>query len=73
MRKTEIVCDKCQRPMSYNGWIAIIRYPKIKKAVRWQIQEIPTGNPSGYDYCNMDMELCSDCTKKLKKWLKSET
>lgn len=70
MRKTEMLCDRCKRPITYQGWIAIINYPKIKKATKWKINEIFNGNPSGYDYCNMDTELCADCTKKLKKWLK---
>ena len=72
MKKTEILCDRCKQPMTYNGWVAIIKYPKLKRAVRWRITEIFNGNPSGYDYCDIDRELCADCTKKLKKWLKGE-
>ena len=70
MKKTEILCDRCNKPMTYTGWVAIIKYPKIKKAVRWKITEIFNGNPSGYDYSDLNTELCADCTKQLKEWLK---
>lgn len=70
MQKKIITCDRCGKLITYSGWTAIIKYPKIKKATYWKIVEIFNGNPSGYDYCNMNVELCADCTDQLEKWIK---
>ena len=72
MKITKILCDRCQKPMTYNGWTAIIKYPKVKRCVSWQIRELFYGNISGYEYCNLNTELCADCSKQLKQWLKGE-
>lgn len=70
MTEKRTLCDRCKQPITYNGWTAIIKFPKIKKGTYWKIVEILNGNPSGYDYCDMNTELCADCTEQLKKWLK---
>lgn len=70
MRQTIILCDRCKKPIEYIGWTGVLREPKPKRLF---ITEIFNGNPSGYDYCDNNRELCADCMKSFKKWLKAET
>lgn len=60
------VCDRCGKKMTYSGWTAMVRTHRFK------ITELFNGNPSGYDYCDEYIELCSRCTAKLKDFLKGD-
>lgn len=70
MIETTHICDRCKKSITYQGWTAIIRNPKLKKGILWRVNESFNCNYSGFDYVNSDFELCADCTKELKQWLK---
>lgn len=69
MKQTIILCDRCKKPIEYAGWTGILITPKPKRVF---IREIFNGNPSGYDYCDIQRELCADCMKSFSKWLKAD-
>lgn len=60
------ICDRCGKEMKYIGWTSILRKPK-----RMQWTRYFNGNPSGYEYCKREIELCADCTKALEKFMRS--
>lgn len=57
-------CDRCKKPIVYSGWTALLKRP-----AKISIRKIRNGNPSGYDYSDLNCELCSECTKALEKFL----
>lgn len=69
MKITMIKCDRCKKEIKYIGWTAKITPNPLK---RFKITKIYNGNPSENDYLDDYVELCQDCTKELKKWLKGE-
>ncbi len=64
-----ITCDRCGKQFEYRNeeWAAILRARKLKK---FRVIKLFYGNMSGYDYAEYDYDLCSECTKKLEKFLR---
>lgn len=64
-----IKCDRCGKQFEYRNekWAAIIRARKLKK---FRVIKLLYGNLSGYDYTQEDYDLCGECTKKLREFLK---
>ena len=64
-----ITCDRCGKQFEYRNktWAAILRARKLKK---FRVIKLFHGNLSGYDYMEEDYDLCDECTKKLKEFLK---
>ena len=58
------VCDRCGKPIKYIGWTAFISKPKKVK-----IRKILNGNPTGYNYTDVNLELCRECTDDLDKFM----
>lgn len=58
------VCDRCGRDIKYFGWTS-----KIKGFRPFFIIKLFNGNPDGYSYTEECIELCSDCTKALEKFM----
>lgn len=54
------VCDRCGKETAYSGWTVKI------------FCLLHNGNPDEYRYSNCSYELCSECTQKLKKFLRNE-
>lgn len=67
MTRSEILCDRCGKPMVYEGWTGMIkRYPK-----RIFLRKLFNGNPDGYSYSDHNLDLCRDCCKSFHKWVES--
>ena len=64
-----ITCDRCGKQFEYRNekWAAILRARKLKK---FRVIKLLYGNLSGYDYTQEDYDLCGECTKKLREFLK---
>ena len=60
------ICDRCGCEIKYHGWTAL-----IKGFRKFFIRKLYNGNPDGYSYNDWDVELCSDCTKELERFIKS--
>lgn len=59
------ICDRCGKRIIYIGWTSILRKPK-----RIQWTQYFNGNPSGYEYCKQEIELCAECTKALNEFMR---
>ena len=57
---SKTVCDRCGKEIKYLGWTSKI----------FRVRKIFNGNPSGYDYSDCTWELCNECTKGLKEFMK---
>ena len=68
---TQKVCDRCGKPLGYNGWTAKIKNA-FKRGKRVKITEYFNGNPDGYSYVNSEYEMCADCTRRLKIFLREK-
>lgn len=66
MTETKTLCDRCHRPMMYTGWTGIVKqYPK-----RLFLRKLFNGNPDGYSYSDLHIDLCRECCKSLDQWVK---
>lgn len=65
------VCDRCGKEMVYSGWTAKIKNMK-RIGCEFILRSLLNGNPDGYSYSDCSYELCSECTLKLKKFLRNE-
>lgn len=59
------VCDRCGKEMKYWGWTTGLFRNKIKVVFSHN------GAMSG-EYLDREYELCVDCTKEFKEFLKGE-
>ena len=66
MTRKVTTCDRCGKAIEYRGWTGFLKNPKPKRLF---ITEILNGNPSGYDYWNIDRELCAECMKSFERWM----
>lgn len=65
---TQHCCDRCGKEIKYIGWTGRFRLSRKLSVVM-----IHNGNNSGYEYSEDDKELCADCVKSYKEWLKGYT
>ena len=65
---TEVICDRCGKPLKYIGWTANLRNV-FKRGKTVKITKFYNGNSDGYSYSESQYELCADCTKELKVFL----
>ena len=65
------ICDRCRKEIEYKGWTAKLKNV-FRKGKHIKISETYNGNPTGYDYCNREYELCASCTKKLEDFLNNK-
>ena len=68
-RVTKTICDRCGEEIVYRGWTSKLHFAK-KFPFRFRILKLKNGNPSGYDYSELDCELCAKCTMKLSAFLR---
>lgn len=68
-RVTNIICDRCGEEIVYRGWTSKLHFKK-KFPFCFRILKLNNGNPSGYDYSELDCELCAKCTMKLSAFLR---
>ena len=65
------VCDRCGNKIEYKGWTAKL-FGMIKEYNQFKVYRPYCGNPSGYDYTDRHVELCTECTKQLMRFLDGE-
>lgn len=68
-REIKTICDRCGEEIVYRGWTSKLRFAR-KFPFRFRILKLNNGNPSGYDYSELDCELCAKCTMKLSAFLR---
>lgn len=62
------VCDRCGKEMEYKGKTTKI-FKRPVRTSKFKFLSIFNGNPTGYDYSEQYVELCSNCTRKLNVFL----
>lgn len=67
MRVEARICDRCKKEIVYKGWTSRL---KMLRWCKFRLRRILNGCPTGYEYSDMDYELCSDCTTDLEQFLK---
>jgi hypothetical protein len=66
---TQKECDRCGKPMKYIGWTTELKNI-FRKGKKVHIIKYFNGNPDGYSYSQSCYELCTECTEKLREFLK---
>ena len=70
MKKVEVVCDRCKRPVKYaRSDVAGYFTHGIRRRNKLEYLVLNYGNPDGYSYSEYKVELCSGCTRKLIDFL----
>ena len=71
-KRTIHVCDRCGKEFEYrfSKWAGYFT-KGIKKRTLIGFHEVYYGNMSGWEYSDLQYELCADCTEKLVKFLRS--
>lgn len=65
-RVSKNYCDRCGKEIKYIGWTGWFKPPRT---LLYFI--IHNGNHSGYEYHEGAKELCADCVKSYKEWMKA--
>ena len=65
---TTNICDRCGKEIKYHGWVTKFRNV-LKKGSKIKIFQTYNGCPTGYDYHEHQVELCSECTEQFKMFL----